>query len=49
MRLEWIADYYGTEKSHYKRNETYSKGGHEGFKYSVVQKRVVVIQRAAYG
>ena len=30
-KLEQIADYYGTEKSHYKRNETYSKGGHEVF------------------
>lgn len=30
-KLEQIADYYGTEKSHYKRNEAYSKGGHEVF------------------
>lgn len=29
--MEQIAEYYGTEKSHYKRNEAYSKGGHEVF------------------
>ena len=30
-KLEQIADYYGTEKSRYRRNEKYSKGGHEVF------------------
>lgn len=30
-KLEQIADYYGTEKSRYRRNEKYSRGGHEVF------------------